>query len=135
MSEDTITPTIIRADKNFFLDGEKIGFFRPDGKLQMTPGNTEHRAALEAFIKGEAAAPEPLPQPEPLPAPAPKSNKEPRTKNQELATGIPPCPPMDPAAGDKTPAVIAWWFKYKPAEAAEKYKNRKFTIEAETSNS
>jgi hypothetical protein len=41
---------------------------------------------------------------------------------------IPPCPPEDPAAGDKTPAVIAWWHRYHPAAAAERYKGRKFAM-------
>ncbi len=141
MSEETtIASSIIRANKNFFLEGEKIGFLRPDGKIQMTPGNAEHRAALETFLKIDAAQPvnTPLPQPDPLPAPkkekkAPSSSKL-SAPRSELSS-IPPCPPEDPYAGDKTPAVIAWYFKYKPDEAAEKYKNRKFTIEAETSNS
>lgn len=41
---------------------------------------------------------------------------------------IPPCPPSDPRSGDKTPEVVAWWFKHHPKEAAEKYRNRKFTM-------
>ena len=41
---------------------------------------------------------------------------------------IPPCPPEDPAAGDKTPAVIAWWHRYHPEEAAARYKGRRFTM-------
>lgn len=44
----------------------------------------------------------------------------------EKVTTIPPCPAEDPLAGDKTPEVIAWWFKYHPKEAEEKYKGRKF---------
>jgi hypothetical protein len=132
MSEETTIPNIIRADKNFFLEGEKIGFLRPDGKIQMTPGNAEHRAALETFLKIDAAQPVNTPLPQPHPLPAPKMEKKASTA---LSTSIPPCPPEEPEAGDKTPAVIAWYFKYKPDVAAEKYKNRKFTIKAETSNS
>lgn len=41
---------------------------------------------------------------------------------------IPPCPAEDPAAGDKTPAVIAWWHRYHPQEAAIRYKGRRFTM-------
>jgi len=40
---------------------------------------------------------------------------------------IPPCPPEDPTHGDKTPEVVAWWFKHKPEEAEVKYAGRKFT--------
>lgn len=39
---------------------------------------------------------------------------------------VPPCPEEEPLAGDKTPAVIAWWFKHHPEEAAAKYRGRKF---------
>lgn len=41
---------------------------------------------------------------------------------------VPPCPAEDPAAGDKTPAVIAWWHRYHPKQAAERYKGRRFTM-------
>lgn len=39
---------------------------------------------------------------------------------------IPPCPPSNPRLGDKTPEVVAWWFKYNPKEAEERYQGRKF---------
>jgi hypothetical protein len=44
------------------------------------------------------------------------------------ASTIPPCPDEDPQAGDKTPAVAAWWFKHHPKAAAEKYRGRKFQL-------
>jgi hypothetical protein len=61
--------------------------------------------------------------------PTGKAAKVTKVENPEkpkAVAAIPPCPDEDPLAGDKTPAVIAWWFKYQPAEAAVKYKNRKF---------
>lgn len=35
--------------------------------------------------------------------------------------GIPPCPKPTMAAGDKTPAVVEWYKKYKPAEYRARY--------------
>lgn len=43
---------------------------------------------------------------------------------REDSPAIPPCPPGTPDAGDKTPEVILWWFKYHPEEAAAKYNHR-----------
>ncbi len=40
--------------------------------------------------------------------------------------GAPVCPEMDPLLGDKTPAVVEWYFRYAPEEAATKYAGRKF---------
>ena len=37
------------------------------------------------------------------------------------AAGIPPRPKMTPQAGDKTPAVVEWYRKYKPAEYRARY--------------
>jgi len=101
---------IIQAENNYFLDGEKIGFTRPDGSLQMAPGMKTHRDTLKAFIAGDStpAAEEP----------------EVVVKSKK---GIPPCPPQTLAAGDKTPEVIDWYFKYHPEQAAIRYANRKFT--------
>lgn len=44
---------------------------------------------------------------------------------------VPPCP-EEGWAGDKTPAVIAWWFEHYPQEAAVKYANRKIQLPATT---
>lgn len=52
-------------------------------------------------------------KPEEKPAPKPTSKV------------IPDCPEMDPILGDKTPAVVAWWFEHHPEEAAAKYEGRK----------
>ena len=119
MSENTTAPTIQRAEDNFFIDGVKVGFMHPNGKPQMLKGQAAHRPAIEAFLKIDAAQPDNLPQTKPAPAPAKKTKGE-----------IPPCPPMDPSAGDKTPEVIAWFFKYKPEEAAIKYAKRRYSIDA-----
>jgi hypothetical protein len=42
------------------------------------------------------------------------------------AKGVPECPPSDPKMGDKTPEVIAWWFKYNPETAVKRYSGRRF---------
>lgn len=34
---------------------------------------------------------------------------------------VPECPATDPQYGQKTPAVVAWWFEHFPEEAAVKY--------------
>lgn len=52
----------------------------------------------------------------------------------EETGNIPPCPAEDPQAGDKTPAVVAWWHQYKPQEAAVKYAGRKFQPVTPTSH-
>lgn len=38
---------------------------------------------------------------------------------------IPPCPELDPVAGDKSQEIIAWWFTHHPEEAAKRYSGRK----------
>ena len=43
-----------------------------------------------------------------------------------VPTSEPPCPAEDPRAGDKTPEVVAWFFRYRPEEAEARYKGRKF---------
>ncbi len=41
---------------------------------------------------------------------------------------IPPCPEANPMQGDKTPAVVAWWFEHQPRLAALKYAGRKIQL-------
>jgi hypothetical protein len=113
---------IIQAENNYFLDGEKIGFTRPDGSLQMAPGMKTHRDTLKAFIAGDSTpAAEEIDE-----APAAEEPEEPEVVVKSKK-GIPPCPPQSIEAGDKTPEVIAWYFKYHPEQAAIRYANRKFT--------
>ncbi len=45
--------------------------------------------------------------------------------------GVPPCPEEDPAAGEKTPAVVEWWFTHHTAEAVVKYQNRRIVLSEE----
>lgn len=41
--------------------------------------------------------------------------------DDEDPQGGPPCPPMHPAMGDKTPSVVKWWKDNRPAEFKTKY--------------
>ena len=63
---------------------------------------------------------------EPATKPEVKRSHKAVPKEKPETAAIPPCPEEDPQAGDKTPAVVAWWFKHHPEEAALKYHGRKF---------
>jgi hypothetical protein len=58
--------------------------------------------------------------------PAAKPRSKPSPKSEVTGYNIPPCPPEDPMAGDKTPEVVAWWFAHHPEQAAARYAGRKF---------
>lgn len=94
------------------VDGEereRVGFIDEDGSLKMLRGMAKsHREGVERFLEESGETEEP----------------EPEEKDDGT---VPPCPPEDPMAGDKTPAVVAWMFRYHPEEAAKRYENRKFT--------
>lgn len=46
----------------------------------------------------------------------------------EIDEVLPSCPiPEDPRKGDKTPGVIAWWFKNHPEIAEKKYSGRRYS--------
>ena len=43
------------------------------------------------------------------------------TQPDKIDPREPPKPKMDPRAGDKTPAVVDWYFKFRPKEAKIRY--------------
>jgi predicted RNase H-like HicB family nuclease len=136
---------------NSTADRFKVAVINAKGYLQPAKGMADHRAAVEAFLEADR-----IPDEDIALAPAaeggfiaevthvPGSNGQGETQQQardsarsaardltklRAETGeIPPCPPEDPAAGDKTPAVIAWWHRYHPEAAAVKYRGRKFAM-------
>ncbi len=113
-----------------FPETVKVAEIDEDGNLQMTKGQAKkHREGVEAFL---AASGDEIPDPDlalkianPLHMVDTESGAVTRLEGADL--GIPPCPPEDPGAGDKTPAVVAWWFKHHPEEAAKRYEGRRFT--------
>jgi hypothetical protein len=102
----------------------KVAVINSKGYLQPAKGMVDHRRGIEAFLADDRI-------PEEAPA-APVNDVIPVTPVTLPAvprsSGIPPCPAEDPAAGDKTPAVIAWWHRYHPEAAAARYKGRKFAM-------
>jgi hypothetical protein len=112
-------------EKNVLFNGEKVAVFAgEDEKLTMSNGKADMRPAVEAWMEEQgitgpgAVAAKPAEEPK-AEAPAPKAEKPAVTK------GVPPMPEMDPRLGDKTPAVVEWYFKHQPKEAAARYEGRK----------
>lgn len=119
----------IRIEDSTIYEGDKaIGEILADGTPKLARGHHTKRQAIEELLAGrswEAAG-----QPE-------ESRETPNGVQGEPATGsvsVPhetkgslASPPQgSPQAGDKDPDVIAWWFKHRPDEARERYKNRSF---------
>ena len=70
----------------------------------------EARAGQKAPISEVVA--KPLPGTHPMPKP------------EEIPTGAPPIPALDPLMGDKTPAVIEWFKQHWPEEHERRYAGR-----------
>ena len=85
----------------------KVAVINKAGVLQPSKGQSHHLEPIKAFLHDIGD------QIEPPAAEDPQSSI-----HNPPSSSIPPCPAEDPAAGDKTPAVIAWWHRYHPQEAA-----------------
>ncbi len=132
MSTETTTLKFVKLEHNIFLDGEKVAAIHEDGTLRMAKGQSAVKPDLMLWLASEGQLPTPAASNDDEPEAADESEVEPEeAPAPKLKKGeIPPCPPMTIEAGDKTPEVIAWYKKYKPAEFAEKYKGRRFSIDA-----
>lgn len=106
-----------------------VARFLNTGKLRMQPNQKHHREAVEAFLKESGAEIKPS-EDEDVRVTHPLHSLNPQTGEVKRleGKGIPPCPPEDPSAGDKTPAVVRWWHTHHPEGAAQKYAGRKFKM-------
>ncbi len=136
----------------YYKGEDPIGFINPSGNLQMIRGHSEEREELEAFIewhekhdhsgdsteKVEPATPEVRDDITTDQLENDKKRKSAASQLSKLATKnfepvevdevLPACPvPEDPRQGDKTPGVIAWWFKNHPEIAEKKYSGRRYS--------
>jgi hypothetical protein len=95
----------------------------------------EHAATSETAVTDQAVIPETEPPGHDIPNCLPEHAATSETavtdqpvipEAEPLGHNIPNRPPENPMQGDKTPEVVAWWFKYHPAKAALKYAGRQF---------
>ena len=99
----------------------KVAVINKAGVLQPSKGQSHHLEPIKAFLHDIGDEIEPPAAEDPAPLSAQGATKV-------APSTVPPCPAEDPAAGDKTPAVIAWWHRYHPQEAAIRYKGRRVTM-------
>jgi hypothetical protein len=102
---DPTTGAITRTDKAGQV--ETLATIK-DGVLEYTSDETKRfHAAVVRFLNDEGVKFETI---------ALKG-----AARDKVAVNIPPRPKMDPAKGDKTPAVVEWYRQYKPEEYKVKY--------------
>lgn len=103
---DPETGEITRTDKDSTLE---VAFYEKDTKTVefMGPAVMKFRSPTIRFLNDSGVEINTL---------AVKGEKRDEPKEDE-----PPCPKMTIEAGDKTPAVVEWFKKYRPAEYAIRY--------------
>lgn len=112
--------TLERRENDIYDGEERVALIDINGHLKMTKGNAEKREQVEAWLD-EREMDEALEAAKAAGGQVPDAKAEKPAKSGE----IPECPAEDVMLGDKTPAVVAWWFEHHPEQAEEKYKNRK----------
>lgn len=120
---------------------DKLAFINETGNLQSTRGNADRKHEITDFIDWHAAhdPAEPISdgpdggQGEPDTGGLPQAEggeadfAPHETKDAGIDEVTPVCPVAeDPSLGDKTPAIVAWWFKNHPKIAEKKYTGRRY---------
>jgi hypothetical protein len=101
---------VIRTDK----DGSLHVANYKDGVLALIPDQAKFRPAVVRWINEQAAIVG-------SPIPSLKAVIIAGDKPDKATADIPPCPKKTMRDGDKTPAVVEWYKKYKPAEYKARY--------------
>lgn len=108
-------PQFEHKDGAILLDGEKIANYSEESGLRMLKGQGEHKEAVKDFLGLNEEEEEDT-----------SVIVKPKAKEGNFIVLDPICPiPCDPSMGDKTPAIVDWWFEKHPELAAKKYAGRK----------